>query len=335
MATKRPTEADLDIEITPEEIAAQTPAQPVDDDIPIGDDTPIEEEISELTDREKADAAERARAPDGKFAKNEKPNKAEVPPPGFVSQAALREAREENKTIMSRLTALLEMQAAREAKANAPKVEAPVIPDKNVDPLAYIDHMDKRLSKFEKAEELTASQRQAAAREQDEMTQVLAVAGPQFQEGTAADPTVAPTYQALLSSIGAEIMFNNRNNPEYIRDQRGFLQRELSKIENAHIKHAVKTGQNVVQYMREFATSRGVQAVGPNATPQNGQRQQPSIEQRQAQQQRHTSLTDAPGGEAPRAIDAKTLSKMSDKEFAAFAKKMSDSDLDALMGGRG
>jgi hypothetical protein len=338
---KRPTESDLDIEVTPEEIAQQN-APPVDDDIPLADDIPEETGVAEpeaQTDREKADAAERARSRDGKFVRAEKPV-AEVPPPGFVSQAALREAREENKTIMSRLATLLEIQAARDAKANAPKVEAPVIPDKNVDPLAYMDHIDQRLAKFEQVEQQTVAQRQAQEREQADMVQVLNVARPQYEEAARADPTVPAVYKELLDGFGRELMFINQHNPEFMKDQRGFLQRELSKIENAHIKHAVATGQNVAQYMRALAQSRGVNMTGAPAQQQNGQQSAPqpparSIEERQQQQQRHISLGDAPGGEAPKTLDAKTLAKMSNKEFAAFAKTMKEEDLDAMMGGRG
>jgi hypothetical protein len=338
---KRPTESDLDIEVTPEEIAQQN-APPVDDDIPLADDLPEETGVVEpdaQTDREKADAAERARSRDGKFVKAEKPV-AEVPPPGFVSQAALREAREENKTIMSRLATLLEIQAARYAKANAPKVEAPVIPDKNVDPLAYMDHIDQRLAKFEQVEQQTVAQRQAQEREQADMAQVLNVARPQYEEAARADPTVPAVYKELLDGFGRELMFINQHNPEFMKDQRGFLQRELTKVENAHIKHAVATGQNVAQYMRALAQSRGVNMTGAPAQQQNGQQSAPqqqgrSIEERQQQQTRHISLGDAPGGEAPKTLDAKTLAKMSNKEFAAFAKTMKEEDLDAMMGGRG
>jgi hypothetical protein len=52
-----------------------------------------------------------------------------------------------------------------------------------------------------------------------------------------------------------------------------------------------------------------------------------------AAQQRHQSLSDAPGGETIAPLDAKALAKMSDKEFKAWmSKKGNEQKFDEMMG---
>jgi hypothetical protein len=219
---KRPTEEELGIIPTAEEIATQS-ARPVDDnDTPIltaddDDGSTVVHPNDAMTDQEAAEG--RVRGPDGKFvtkkadgaegdapvadapAGADKP-RAEVPPPGFVSKEALRESRDENKRLMERMTVLLEMGQRREAKAEAaltPKAEPIVVPDKLVDPLGHYDHklesVEQRIARFEQAEQQTAQQREAAAREEQEIQQVFATARPQFEEAAAANPAIMPTYE--------------------------------------------------------------------------------------------------------------------------------------------
>lgn len=335
---KRQTEAELGIEITPEEVAEQSIVAPEQPAAPIEDEVipRTDEEIAEFTDRELAEGKDKvARERDQQTGKFVPKTPAEMAKEEQNKTQALRESREENKRLMERMTTLLEIQQAKELKAAQPaKPEPPAIPDWNVDPIAAGQWTQQQVLAIQKQGDATAQQRDAQQREENEMAQVLNVARPQFEAAKQADPTTAPIYGALLDSFGRELMFVNKNNPEFQRDQRAFMQREMTKLENAHIRHAVATGQNVAEYMRELAASRGL-AMGQQPAAQAAPVQQRSIPERQQAQQRHMSLGDAPGGEAPQQVDAKTLAKMSNKEFAAFAKKMSESDLDALMGGRG
>lgn len=385
---KRPTEEELGIHATTDEITTQN-ARPVDDDaMPLVDDDAQQEAApaDAMTDQEKAEG--RVRGPDGKFvpkkvdaaaegadvtspgdpAQPAKPNA-----PGLVDVRALQEARAENKVLMQRMTTLLELTQRREAKAEQalqPKPEAPVVPDKLVDPLGHYDHkvesLEQRVARFEQAEQQAAQQREAQAREEEEMQQVFTTAKPQFDEAAAADPTIMPVYDALLKNMTAEFAFVNGGrfdangnlsfvngaNAEFQRDPRGFLQREMTKMEASHVRYALQTGQHPAIYMRDLAASRGVRAQPPAPAPQPApqptaaapaaQQAQPaaaapppvSIAERQQQQQRHMSLTDAPGGQPEGKVDAKTIARMSNKEFADFAKNMKEADLDAMMGGR-
>lgn len=341
--TKRPTEEDLGIAPTAEEqeIASRPLQQAEDEDIRPEDDGDEASRHLVVAKPDKVEPesieAKAARIRDettGKFKAAEPAPKLEAGKlaPGTVDVRALQEARAENKVLMERMTTLLETVQKREAKAGKAEEPKEVIPDRNVDPLGYMEYMDKRLSKFEGASAAQDKQRQEIDAETAHVNEALAVAKPQFDAARAADPSLEPTYNALLESYAKELMFINRGNPEFLRDQRGFLGREMTKLENGHIRFAVAQGYNVAEYMRELAASRGIaapQAQQPGAkvpAPQPGK----TIAERQQAQSRHMSIGDLPGGAAPASISAKDLVKMTPKQFAEFAKKMGDAGLDEL-----
>lgn len=336
--SKRPTEEDLGIETTAEEMAPPPPT--TDDDYPDGGDPdPVVAEPAPKADEPPKPVPEKDPVT-GKFVAKD-PNKAAEPapvkpadpakpPPGFVDNRALQEARAENKLLMERMTALLEAQQKRDA----PKVEAPVVPDKD-DPLGRIDHIDSRLARIEGETQAQAQTRQQAEQEYAEVSRALSVARPQFEEAAAADPSITPTYNALLESYARELQFINRQNPEYLADPRAFLGREMTKLENGHIRFAVASGMNVAHYMRELAASRGITGLTPqpgNGAPPAVVPEPKTIAERQAAQQRHMSLGDAPGAEVPAKIDAKALVKMTPSQFRAFAQKFGEAGLDEIMG---
>jgi hypothetical protein len=346
---KRPTEEDLGIAETAEEqeVLSRPVAQQPEDDIPETEDEdeslvvaapkPAEETAEAKATRERDEATGKfvAKPKEGELAKVDAP----APDDRKVDLRALQEARAENKMLMERTAILLDTLNRREAaKAEAEK-PAPVIPDKLTDPLGYIDHIESRLGKIEGETRAQMEQREAAQNEQREMSQVLSIAQPQFIEAAKADPTVQPTYDALLGSFAREIAFNNgvpmdANGVPITPQQKQWVAAELSKLENSHIKYAVTTRQNVAEYMKGLAQARGINvqaaALAPGGTTAT-QTQRPIAERQQAQQ-RHMSIGDLPGGAAPATISAKDLVKMSPKQFAEFAKKMGDAGLDELFG---
>lgn len=341
---KRPTEEDLGIAPTAEEqeILSRPPAplEP-EDDYPREIEDEVEAEIPETAE---AKAVRLKDAATGKFIAKPKDAKPEPeatnkPPPGFVDNRALQEARAENKIISERMNTLLEVLNKREARAaKAEEPAPPAIPDKTVDPLGYIDYMESRLGKIEGESKAQGEARQAIERENTEFAQVQAVALPQFNEAAAADPTITPTYNALLESFAKEICYVNgipANSAQMTPQQKDFVGAELSKLERSHIRHAVGKGMNVAEYMKNLASVRGVTVGAPvaaqasTAAPANGTAPK-TIAERQAAQGRHMSIGDLPGTAAPSKINAKDLAKMSSKEFAAFAKELGDPGMDEV-----
>jgi hypothetical protein len=347
----RPTEADLGIDLTPEEqeVLARPVTQLPEDDISQSEseenDTLVQAKPkAEDKPEETAEAkATRERDEAGKFVAKPKEGEAapKVEAPAEerkVDLRALQEARAENKLLMERMTTLLEAQQRREtAKAEAEK-PAPVIPDKTTDPLGYIDYIEQRLGKIEGETQAQKDQREAYQAEQNEMAQVLAVAQPQFDEAAKADPALRPIYNALLGSFAREIAFNNgipmdANGVPIAPQHQQWVAGELKKIEDSHIKYAVQTRQDFATYTKGLAQARGiaVQAAPAQAEqPATPAAPAKTIAERVAAQSRHMSIGDLPGSALPDKISAKDLVKMSSAEFAAFAKKMGDKDLDKM-----
>jgi hypothetical protein len=339
--SRRPTEEDLGIETTPEEQEILSrPVQQADDDIRQDEDA--DESLVQAAPKPEAETAEakavRERDESGKFvAKTSEPKPEPSPDERKVDLRALQEARAENKVLMERMTALLEAQQHREARAAQPVAEAPPpVPKFDDDPIAAGRWIQEQIQNINEDRSKTAAQQEAEHRERQEIGQAYAIAQPQFQQASATDPTMAPTYSALMVSFAREIAFNNGIPFETATpQQQNFIRAEVAKLETDHVKYAVGTRQNVADYVRGLAQARGI-SIQPQqlaaATPP-GEQHQPqgkTIAERQQAQARHMSIGDLPGSAVPTTVSAKTIAKMSSAEFAAFAKKMGDAGLDEM-----
>lgn len=337
--SKRPTEEDLGIEPTPEEQEILSrPVQQAEDDIPQSDDDADESlvQAAPKPDTETAEAkATRERDEAGKFVakKPDAEPKPEAPDDRKVDLRALQEARAENKLLMERMTALLEMQQQREARTARPAAEEPPpIPKWDDDPAEAGRWLQEQVLKINEDRTQTAAQREAQAREAYEADQAYAISRPQFSEALASDTTLQPTYNALMESFAREIAFNagipfEQATPQ----QQQFIRSELSRVETEHTKYAVGTRQNTPGYFKALAQARGINVQpAQNAQPAQAAAPAKTIAERQQQQARHQSIGDLPGSAVPTTVSAKTIAKMSSAEFAAFAKKMGDSGLDEM-----
>lgn len=338
---KRPTEEELGLGPTAEEVEAlQRPAPVEDAEYPEGGADDDADDSHQLVVKKPDGRKTRPHAEDGTFLPKTEPvieakaGDPVVAPPAIddrkVDLRALQEARAENKVLMERMTTLLEIQQRKEAKANAPEADLP--PDRTIDPLGRQEWLESRIDKIEGETKAQQEARQAAEREGIEFQEVLAVAMPEFNEAKAADPTVEPTYAALLENMAKELAYVNNipTDGTATPQQRSWLGQEMTKLENSHIRYAVQTRQNVPQYMLNLAKVRNVVAPTAQQQPQTQQPAQRTIADRQASQQRHMSLGALPGSAAPSTVSAKDIAKMSQKEFNAFAAKLGDKELDKL-----
>lgn len=342
----RPTEEELGIAPTPEELEVLSrPPAPMEPD----DDIPRDDEDEEVAAAPKPEGEQPGRVKDpvtGKFVakpKDGEPGKVETPPAADdrkVDLRALQEERALRRQTEERMQVLLETlqkREAREAKKDEPA--APARPTLDGDPLGLVGDHEDRLSRIENETKAERESRQAAERDEQEFQQVLSVATPQFNEAAATDATIMPTYSALLESFAKEICYINgipANSAEMTQAQKNFVGAEMTKLEHSHIRHAVGKGLNVAEYMKNLAGVRGVVAPAaaaastPVASTPAAQPAPKSIAERQAAQSRHLSIGDLPGSAAPATVSAKDLGKMSQKEFNAFMKTMSDAETDAL-----
>lgn len=328
-----PTEEDLGIDMTPEEqdIASRPIVNAPDDNADEGEDLQVA--VVKDGDEKPAPRKTRERDPEtGKFLNKDEPERPDARPrEGMTDIRALQEERALRRQTEERMQILLDTMQKREAReAKKDEPEKPVIPDLTSEPIGFIQHLDERLTRFENETNAQKQQREAIEAEQSEMNHVLAIAVPEYQQATAADPELEPMRSGLMESYAKEICYLNgipmdgRATPQ----QRQFVQVELTKIENSHIKYAVTSRRPIGEYIKGLAATRGILAQpAAQQAPATGQR---TIADRQAAQSRHQSIGDLPGNAAPSKISAKDVAKMSNDEFAAFAGKMSDKELDAL-----
>lgn len=336
----QPTEEELGIAPTPEEMEVLSRPAPAIHDDPEDDIPRSEEDDIHQVAKPKPEGDEkpkREKDPEtGKFvAKPKEDGDAVAPPPkGFVDQRALQEERALRRQTEERMQVLLDTlqkREAREAKKDEPP--APAAPTLDTDPLAFIGHIAERLGSMENESKAQRDAREAYEGEQAEIQQVYAVATPQFAEASIADPTLPQLQNALTESLAREICFVNRIDPNTATpQQRALVQQELTKLEASHVRYAVSNGINVADYVREFAASRGISlAAQQQQAPAQAPQQRP-IADRQRAQDRHLSIGDLPGSAMPDKINMKDLAKMDAKQFAAFAKKLGDAGMDEIFG---
>lgn len=309
MARTTVTESDLGLEVTEEEMA--TPAvshDDNDDDISLGDDPP--EQSPEA----------KAEAPATEPAKPEEPKTVDV--------RALQEARAEAREAKQRAS-LLEQRwndFLAGSQQQQPKAQEPAkkeIPKFGTDPIGAGEWTQEQIIAILDAQRQTAEK---TATEQREEQEFQALSQPVIQDYEAtkqADPTIDDAYNALRKSQGEEMVAMGYSIPE--------AQKELARLEREHIKFVAARGIPIGGYIKALASARGWQ---PGSAAQV--QQQPAKTDLRAvadTQQRHMSLSDAPGGETVPPLDAKALARMSDKDFKAWmSKKGNDAKFDEIMG---
>lgn len=315
MARTSPTEESLGLGPTAEELATITAPADDNDDVPIGDDepTPVVDAAPVVVKSDKpADpvAVDPAAKPDD-------PKTVDVRAVQ-EARAELREVKQRNALLEARTNEMLAMfnrQPQPETSAKPAVAEIP--PEDDV-----IGRINWLVNQFQTQSQQTAEDRQAQA-QQTERQQTLG------RLGTLEDAfrATAPDYDAAVQFAGQsreaelELMY-----PLSTKEQR--QQAVLDEWEGI-VQQSIKAGVNPAEQVYKFAKMRGFTPTPPAPTPQA----QPDLAAVAAAQQRHQSLSDAPGGETIAPLDAKALARMSDKEFKAWmSKKGNEAKFDEIMG---
>lgn len=310
MARTTPTEESLGIQTTEAEMAV--PEVVVDDDISLSDD-PVEPETPE-TPKAEPETAEKA---------PEEPKMVDVRALQ-EARAAERETKQRNAMLEQRLNdvlAAMSQQAQPQQQVQQPtEPEGPPAQD---DPLALLQWLAKEVQQ----QKLTTAQAQQIANEQGQrqyQQQQVAAVEQQFR-------AIAPDYDAALEFAGQarerelEILY-----PYSTAEQRRHaVLQEWGQVTVS----ALQAGTNPAEQAYRYAQSRGytsqqaAQIAAPAAPKPLDTAAITSA------QQRHQSLSDAPGGEIPPVIDAKAVAKMTDKQFNAWlSKRGNESKLDEILG---
>lgn len=301
MTRKTPNEADLGLAPTDDEM--MNVADDAPDDVSAAPTANVE-----TTEAEKP-AAEPARVEDQ---------------PKTVDIRALQEARAEAREAREQARILSDRWNEFLASQRKPEPEKPAIPNADQEPIDAIKWAVEQVQGIQTArEQENAEQRQAREASERQMA-MLQSAGAEYASASKADPTVDQAYAALRQSFVAEA--------QAYRVPPHLLKQHLDQTEMQHIAFAKQNGIPIADYVKGLATARGWQPQAPQAQ-QPPAVQKPDLAAVAAAQQRHQSLSDAPGGDAPAPLDAKALAKMSDKEFKAWmSRKGSEAKFEEIMG---
>lgn len=317
MARTLPTEESLGLSPSDEELGTIT-QQDDGDDIPLNDDEPDVPDLAKPGAEKKVDEPDTAEPPKAP----EKPAE-----PTMVDVRAVQEARAEAREA-KRMASVMEQRlndilAARQQPAPAAP-EKPAIPGPD-DPMARLNWTAEQLVAMQEQQQKTAAeqakQQQEEAAYQDAYTRV----DTDFTLAAQADPTLPEAYNALRKSQGEELLALGYTIPQ--------AKAELDKIERQHVLYVTQRGISIADHIKQLASVRGWRPAQAAPAAPAAPTPKTDLAAVAAAQQRHQSLSDAPGGEGVAPLDAKALAKMSDKEFKAWmSKKGNEEKFDQIMG---
>ncbi len=231
------------------------------------------------------------------------------------ARAEAREVRQRNAILEQRTNEILAAFTQQQAQAAQQQQEQPR--ERPVgDPLALLEYLAEKVDRQEMRQ--TAQQegyRQQALQQIHNLEQEFKATAPDY------DDAINHLRGTRMNEL--EIMF-----PLSTAQQRNdYISQEWQNIVN----QSAQAGLNPVQQVYNLAKARGFTAAAPAPTITTPA--QPNLQAVAAAQQRHQSLSDAPGGETVAPLDAKSLARMSDKDFKAWmSKKGNEAKFDEIMG---
>jgi len=244
--------------------------------------------------------------------------------PKMVDVRALQEARAEAREARERAAVMEQRWNDFLASQNRPKEEKPAVPNTDDDPITAVKWTQDQIIAMREEAERRAREEQEARHAAETERELVAEAGAEFEAAAKADPTLRQAYDALVKSFQTEAVLY-RIPPHQV-------QQHLARTELQHLAYARQNRIPLADYIKGMAHARGWQAA-PAVAEQQAPAQKTDLAAVAAAQQRHQSLSDAPGGEAVAPVDAKALAKMTDKQFKAWiAQKGNEQKFDEIMG---
>jgi hypothetical protein len=257
-----------------------TPAPPVDAP---ADDGPVADDIDP--------AIERARTPDGKFAKEDVPRQ-----PGTVPQGALHAEREGHKKTKAELQAAqdtLRQFAEQRARIQAAKPQPAPEPDQQDNGL---DHLRSRLAQLETVQHSDQKRREMASVDDNERQTVAAHMGQAEANFRAATPDYDAAVQHLLQARARQVA---RFDPDPARVQTAVLT-EIYDMSRT----AMERGMDPAQLAYEMAKDWGYQG-----------KPKPDMIDAIAAGTKSRSLGGAGGGSPQGNANVNAMANMSEDEF--------------------
>ncbi len=264
------------------------------------------------------------------------------PEPKMVDIRALQEARAAERAAREELRKKDEefaradermrlLQQAWEQEKKTP-VEAPKVPTMDDDPIGFYNHkietLEQRLARFDEIEQ----QRVQAAEAEKQYQGLMGKATMQLNQAAAANPQVNEALQFAFEGLKQEI--GRRLAPyNFPPDRQQFEATRMWRESMARMAQQLPADPNAAAefvfsnaryygygYQQPQQQAEPVQIAQATPAQAAQQVQQPTVQQRQEQQNRHMSLSGVTGAEPPKKLDAKAISALSEKEFTALLK---------------
>lgn len=242
-----------------------------------------------------------------------------------VPLEALQEARAESREMRERYARLEErtnmMLQQMQSGGKKDEPEAPEEPDWDTDPIARAQLIEKKLQDFEQQTQQRTQQEQ----QDQQWNQAVQYLDQQFNQEAQTDPSVNEAFDFARQSVEKELHVYGYQG-QHLENQMNTMMRQMT----ANAYQMAQRGMSVGDFVKQYATTRG---WTPQQTAQAAQ-QKPDIPAMASRQDRHRSLSDASGGEAPQKLDAKTLASMSDSEYKKLlSTKDGAAEVDRIMAG--
>lgn len=312
MARTLPTEESLGLSPTDEELGTSVTVDD-GDDIPLNDDEPNVQTLAKPGDEREPEKAE-----------DDKPQEKPTEDPKMVDVRAVQEARAEAREARQR-AAVLEQRwndflAAQQAPKQA-EPERPAIPPAD-DPMARLNWTAEQIAAMQEQQRQSAADQARYQQEEAAYQEAFQRVDAEYVAAKQADPTLDEAYNALRKSQGEELLALGYSIPQ--------AKQELDRMERQHVLYVTQRGISIAEHIKNLARVRGWQPAQAAIAPQAPKTDLAAVA---AAQQRHQSLSDAPGGEGIAPLDAKALARMSDKDFKAWmSKKGNEAKFDQIMG---
>ncbi len=231
-----------------------------------------------------------------------------------AAEKLVQDERDRFARLEERTKLLLEAQNKPAAEATTQPAEDE-IPDPEKDPLAAIKWVRDQIAAKNKTETEQRQTQQRQQQEQRQFQEVFERVNADYSQATQADPTVTEAHNALRRSIGEELIALGRTQQQALQ--------ELTQIENQHLMYIAQTGQNVGDYIKRLASTRGWKPETPKAAEpapaQTAQQPNPKLEQAR---QAGASLGSSGGAVANSGtITPQMLADMPEADFKAYMEK--------------
>lgn len=269
------------------------------------------------------------------------------PEPKMVDVRAVQEARAEKQRLFEEFTRYRQEKEAEFARLdervkiinqaiaaqNKPQEQAAVVPSKDEDPLGFYEHkletLEQQLARFNEVEQ----QRTQATQAEQQHNALMARASTFIDQAVTVNPQVSEALNFAFDGLRGEIrqtvadgiakgtVHPHMQAAETERLWRASMAQMAQRLPPDPQAAADFVFRNARYYGWGYQPPQAAQAVQVASPAQQVvQVQQPTIQQRAEQQQRHMSLSGVSGAEPPKAIDAKTIANMPEKEWREFVK---------------